>query len=155
MATHKALWALILFHLFHNRERKQESLWIILELQHPFHPGMWKSHFPLTDLVISWRWRGSFLRREVTPQPWALSHLLWSTLVKLSGLERSQGGVVMSLGRDTTAKSFYSSFPLLTWSCAQVSSWKEHPVLAWAEVLGRAELEKWGRGNNWFSTSTQ
>lgn len=91
MPTNKVVWALILFHLFHNRERKQERLWIILELQDPFHPGMWKSHFPLTDLVISRRWWG-FLGRQVTPQMWILSHLLRSMLMKLPRLERRQGG---------------------------------------------------------------
>lgn len=88
----KLFGALILFHLFPNRERKQERLWIILELQDPCHPGMWKSHFPLTDLTIS-QGSWSFLGRCVIPQIWTLSHLLWSVLVKLARFERGQWGV--------------------------------------------------------------
>lgn len=139
MPTNKVVWTLILLHLFHNGERKQERSWIILGLQDPFHPGMWKSHFPLPGLV------GLSGKAGYHPDHACSSSVMYAA--RPLRLERNQGGVKHFSQKGNDAKSLCSPprspLSLLTWSCAQALHWKKPSIPAWWEVWEIAELEYW------------
>lgn len=89
MPANKVVWALILFHLFHNRERKQERSWIILERQDLFS-------LQNVEIPISLHCLGDlgFMGRQVTT--WIWTHVCSSAMiypVRLLRLERNQGRV--------------------------------------------------------------
>ena len=97
MPTNKVVWTLILLHLFHNGERKQERSWIILGLQDPFHPGMWKSHFPLPGFV------GLSGKAGYHPDHACSSSVMYAA--RPLRLERNQGGVKHFSRKGNDAKS--------------------------------------------------
>lgn len=98
---------------------------------------MWKSCFPVTDLVIWAFWEGRLLTRYGLIS----AHRLWS--MRLLGLERSQGGVKNFCNWSHNAKSLCSHPPVLTWDRSPGSSLKEASCSSMVRSVGKNRAEDW------------